>query len=311
VGYLDAERKGRVLVVRISNPPRHLMTGEMVEELGVLVATVEDDESIGAVVLTGTAEDTFIAHYDVEEILAGVEGAGPSLGARTSGGALRTVGAVSRVPGGRAVVGRTPLRVLNALKGIHDLFLRMNRSDTVFIAAINGTTMGGGCELCLACDLRLMADGPYRIGLPEITLGFIPGAGGTTRLTRSLGPAKALQLMLEAEVLDPPAAARTGLIHRVIPKERLLPEAIRAAEIAASRAPAAVKALKQAVYDGGAMDLEAALHLERTQFLASGSQEVSKQILRDFIEEQGRLAPDKTPWSDPDAFARWRERPAP
>jgi enoyl-CoA hydratase/carnithine racemase len=309
MSHLEAERRDRVMVVRISNPPRHLMNAAMVAELDQLVTTVDSDSSIGAVVLTGTAEDTFIAHYDVEEIAAAVEG--PTVGARASGGALRAVGAASHVPGARAAIGRTPLKGAVALKNIHDLFLRMNRSSTVFIAAINGTTMGGGCELCLACDLRLMADGPYRIGLPEITLGFIPGAGGTTRLARYLGPAKALQLMLEAEVLDPPAAARLGLIHRVLPKERLLPEAIRAAELAASRLPAAVQALKHAVYDGPAMDLEAALHLERTQFLASGSRPESKQILRDFIEEQGRVAPDKTPWSDPDAFIRWRERPAP
>ena len=166
--------------------------------------------SIGAVVLTGAADGYFIAHYDVEEILEGVSGPAPSLGARASGGALRTVGAVGRVPGAKAAIGRSPLKGVADLRNIHELFLRMNRCDTAFIAAINGTAMGGGCELTLACDLRLMADGPHRIGLPEITLGFIPGAGGTTRLTRFLGPARAMALMLEADVLDPAG----GRAHR-------------------------------------------------------------------------------------------------
>ena len=75
-----------------------------------------------------------------------------------------------------------------ALREIHELFLRMNRLDKVFIAAINGLALGGGCELALACDVRMMARGDHRIGLPEITLGIIPGAGGTQRLTRLLGP---------------------------------------------------------------------------------------------------------------------------
>ena len=307
MSHLEAERRDRVLVVRISNPPRHLMNAAMVAELEALITTIERDASIGAVVLTGAADGYFIAHYDVEEILEGVSGPAPSLGARASGGALRTVGAVGRVPGAKAAIGRSPLKGVADLRNIHELFLRMNRCDTAFIAAINGTAMGGGCELTLACDLRLMADGPHRIGLPEITLGFIPGAGGTTRLTRFLGPARAMALMLEADVLDPRAAARVGLVHRVLPQERLLPEAIRSAERIAAREPAAIAALKRTVYEGSSMDLDAALHLERAQFLSAGSQAGSKEILAEFLEEQEVLAPDRTPWSDPDAFARWRD----
>src|SRR5690348_9745691 len=97
---------------------------------------------------------------------------------------LRVVGAVRSVPGLRDLAARTPLASVLELYRIHDLFLGMNRSDKVFIAAINGPATGGGCEISLACDVRYMADAEIAIGLPEMTIDFNPGAGGTQRLPR-------------------------------------------------------------------------------------------------------------------------------
>src|SRR4029450_65137 len=154
---------------------------------------------------------------------------------------------------------------------IHELLLPMNRLDKAIIAAINGLALGGGCELALACDVRLMAKGDYRIGLPEITLGIIPGAGGTQRLARVLGPGRALEMMLEGRALTPKEARELGLVHHIVDAPSLLGEAIETAERLARRSPAAVAGLKRAVYDGASRPLVDGLHIERAQFLATAS----------------------------------------
>ena len=149
------------------------------------------------------------------------------------------------------------------LRRIHDLFLRMNRLDKVFIAAINGFATGGGCELALACDIRLMAKGDGRIGQPEILVGIIPGAGGTQRLTRILGPGPALESMLEGTIYTPEEAEALGIVTHVVPADELMPRALELAERLARRAPAAVEGLKRAVYEGGSSALRDGLHIER------------------------------------------------
>src|SRR5438046_3023567 len=135
--HVRTEREGRVLTVTLDNPPRNFMNGRMVAELDDLTRELEADSSIGAVVLTGAADGIFIMHYDVAEIVAGAE-ASPSVSPGLVGGALRAVGAVSRVPGADAALGRTPAAGMVALRRIHQLFLRMQRMDKVFVAAING-----------------------------------------------------------------------------------------------------------------------------------------------------------------------------
>src|SRR5262245_38566452 len=184
---LTSERDGRVLVVRVDNPPLNFMNRGMIAELDRLTRDLEGDDSVGAVVITGASAGLYITHYDVAEILDGVKSVGVSPPPAIAGLMLRLSALVRRIPGVRSAALRTPMRGLLELHRIHDVFDRMNRSDKVFIAAINGPATGGGCELSLACDLRYMADGGFRMGLPEMTIGFNPGAGGTQRLTRLLG----------------------------------------------------------------------------------------------------------------------------
>src|SRR5215216_4180246 len=263
------ERDGRVLTVTLDNPPRNLMNGRMVGELDALARELEDDESIGAVVITGAPEEVFITHFDVAEILAGAE------------------------------AGREATEV--GLELIHGLFLRMNRMDKVFVAAVNGLALGGGCELALACDLRLMAEGEqHRIGLPELSVGIIPGAGGTQRLTRALGPSRALEFMLEADPLTPQQAVELGLVHRTVAGVELLQVAHATAERLARRSPVTVGALKRAVYFGGSAGLEQGLAMEREGFQAAVSSAAAARAMRAYLEQEAALA-------DSAAILPWRE----
>jgi enoyl-CoA hydratase len=263
------ERDGRVLTVTLDNPPRNLMNGRMVAELDALTKELEDDDSIGAVVITGAPEEIFITHFDVAEIAAGAKAGTEATEA--------------------------------GLDLIHGLFLRMNRMDKVFVAAVNGVALGGGCELALACDLRLMAEGEqHRIGLPELSVGIIPGAGGTQRMSRALGPSRALEFMLEAEPLTPQQAVELGLVHRTVAGDELLQVAHATAERLARRSPVTVGALKRAVYFGGTASLEEGLDIEREGFLAAASSPAAARAMRAYIEQGPALA-------DNTAILRWRE----
>jgi enoyl-CoA hydratase len=303
---VQVERRGRVMIVRLHNPPRNFMTTGMVRELDALTSSLEGDRSVGSVVITGGLDDVFITHFDVAEIRQGSEGVGATLSPSQAGGSLRAIGAVERLPGLRGVLERTPVAGVLALRQIHDLFLRMNRLDKVFIAAINGLALGGGCELALACDLRIMALGDYQIGLPELTLGIIPGAGGTQRMARALGPARALELMLEGRALRPDEAREVGLVHRTVKPAALLDEALATAERLARRSSVSVAALKRAVYEGASRPLSEGLHIERAGFLAAASTPAAKRAMQTYAEQVESLG-DLAPWQTESLMESWQQ----
>jgi enoyl-CoA hydratase len=300
----ETERRGRVMTVRFDHPPHNFMDRVMVAELDELTASLEGDPSIGAVVLTGKPEGLFITHYDVEEILAGSEGMGRSMSAGLAGASLQTVNGVARIPGAREALGHTPVSGLLELQRIHDVLLRIQTMDKVFIAAINGPALAGGCELSLACDLRYMAEGASRFGLPEMTLGFCPGAGGTQRMARIMGPARALEMILEARAVTPSEALELGLVHRVVIDRELEPEAQTAAERLARRAPLSVAAAKRAVLEGGSKSLPDGLAEERKWFMASVSQPAARRAMRAYVE---RLRAAGPPFADSDELSAWQE----
>jgi enoyl-CoA hydratase/carnithine racemase len=294
------------MIVRLDNPPRNFMTTRMVRELDGVMRGLEDDRSIGSVVITGALDGVFITHFDVGEIAQASEGIGLTISPGQAGGSLRALGAVGRVPGARGLLERSPAAGIVALREIHELFLRMNRLDKAIIAAINGLALGGGCELSLACDVRIMAKGDHRIGLPEITLGIIPGAGGTQRLARVIGPGRALEMMLEGRALTPKEASEVGLVHRIVDAPSLMDEAIETAERLARRSPAAVAGLKCAVYDGASRPLVEGLHIERSQFLATASTSAAKRAMQSYADEVERLG-DVAPWQVEGAMERWQD----
>jgi enoyl-CoA hydratase len=302
---LATERDGRVLTVLFDSPPLNFMDRRMVAELDRLTRSISRDRSIRSVVLTGAPEGLFVTHYDIAEILAGAEGVGPPAPRPVAAAMVRVAGGVKRTPGLRALFGRTPARGLLELHQVHDIFRRMNRSDKVFIAAIGGPATGGGCELALACDLRYMADdSSLRFGLPEMTIGLPPGAGGSHRLARALGPSRALGLMLEGRTLTPEEAEALGLVHGLAPPEALREMTARLAHQLARRAPESIQALKRAVYEGAADRLEHGLATERKLFLWAGGARSARRGMSAFIDQ---IAKDgRSPWADAELLRPWQ-----
>ena len=291
--------------MRIDNPPHNFMTAEMVRELSKLIRSLNGDRSVGAVVITGKPDGLYITHYDVGEILASVRRAGIAAPPWLTAIVLRIAGAVRRVPVLRELGERTPLAAVFELYRIHDLFLEMNRSDKVFIAAINGPATGGGCEISLACDIRLMADTDITIGLPEMTIDFNPGAGGTQRLPRLVGVGRALQMMLEGRTLSPRDALDFGLVGAVVPPDQVKDAAIRMGQRLATRSPEAIRSLKRSVYEGASLPLARGLAVERKWFMVASATDSSQEKMAAMtrqVESEGA-----SPWATAEGLSPWQE----
>jgi enoyl-CoA hydratase len=302
---LHTRRDGRVLYVTLDNPPRHFMNWQMVVDLEEVVNGVQGDRSIGVVVITGPVDDVFLNHYDLEEILESSGDGGPSLSYAPARIGLKLLETIARVRPAADAILETPAAGGVAVRRIHDLFLRMNRMDKVFIAALNGNALAGGCELALACDVRIMVDG-MRMALPEVTLGVIPGFGGTQRLARMIGESRALEAMLDARDFEAEEARAIGLVHTVVQREQFEEEVRTTAERLARRPAAAVWAVKRAVYDGGTRNLPQGLAFERAVFAVAASSKAARRGASAMLEEiragggagPGAQREDLLPWRD-------------
>jgi enoyl-CoA hydratase len=169
-----------------------------------------------------------------------------------------------------------------------DQFARWDRIRKVkkpLIAAVSGFALGGGCELAMACDM-IVASETARFGQPEINLGVMPGAGGTQRLTRAVGKAKAMEMVLTGRTIDAAEALRWGLINRVVPVECYLDEAMRLAREIASKPPAAVKLAKESVLKSFDTTIEGGLEFERKNFYLLFSSEDQKEGMKAFSEKR-------------------------
>jgi enoyl-CoA hydratase/carnithine racemase len=301
MGEVRVEQRGEALLATLANPPHGLMDAGIVDGLDGLVRRAESEPGVAAVVLTGEHPGRFIAHYDVRELLEGARG-GPSVGPRLAKGSLRVTGALRRLPRVEQGLARSAAAGLAALERFHEIFLRMNRCGAVFVAAINGSAMGGGCELALACDVRIMADGPYLIGQPEILFAFPPGGGGTQRLARLLGSARALRLVLDGGPLDPSRALEIGLVDELAPEDAVVDRALALAEHLGRRPKAGIAASKRAVYEGGSLPLPAGLRVEGAEFIAALGRpeaEAAMQAYLEVLEQTGEL-----PAYDPERLRR-------
>jgi enoyl-CoA hydratase/carnithine racemase len=257
--------------------------------------------------VTGAADGRFLTHADPGELGGMIALPHPQLHPALVEPALRLQNLLMRVPGLAPVVDRYGGAVGKGLVWGYRwkrTILRMNRSSTVYLAAINGPAMGGGQELALACDLRYVADSDHiRMGQIEMLAGLIPGGGGTQRLPGMLGTARALQHMLEGAPLTAPQALELGLVHRVVPQERLLDETQATAARLARRSPVAIRALKRSVYFATSRPLSRGLDYELAGFLAAGSTRAMARNMPTFLEEMNRLGDtpflaDPDPWID-------------
>jgi len=309
---LRTERDGRVLTVALDNPPRNFIGRELVGELDALLRRVGRDRSIGAVVLTGAHPASFITHFDVDEILAGTQRT-PDAPRAVIDAWVRLTGLITRVPIGRRLLLASALRPFTrgvvTLHDTHRLYLRMSRIDKVLIAAINGHCAAGGLELALACDVRIAAEGDYMIGMTEPVLGFNPGGGGGQRLTRAVGPARAVEMLLEARMYSPEEALQVGLVHRVVQKDQLLSTAQETAARLARRSPRAIAGVKRAVYDGFSWRWRHGLHLDRAAFAWAAIAPQTERAMRHMLDQIAELPADEhpSPWSHPQLVREWQE----
>ena len=239
-GTVTLERDGVVACLTLSNPPEGYMDVAMEAALAAHVEALEADDTIRSVVLTGGQDGVFVRHYDVSLI----EQRGRKLAER--GMQFSTDRPVPEAP-------------------IHGTLRRMQDSGKAYVAALNGTAMGGGFELALACDVRLVQDGPYHLGLPEINLGILPGAGGTQRLPRLIGHAWAARMMLLGDTLTPREAVSCGFAM-ALTDGPVLPDAMSVAHRLAAKPAKALAHIKRLLRSAGDTPLDEALAAERTLF---------------------------------------------
>jgi enoyl-CoA hydratase len=263
--YLNVSRNGQIVTCTLSNPPTQTLTAGGVREILHLLDDIEADRSVRVLVFTGAGEGVFIAHYEVGEL---------------SDSAQHNIEADN----GTGTSGKSEPE----LSEMHQLCLRLEQISAITIAAMNGTATGGGFELSLACDFRLLADGRYRVGLPETSIGIIPGAGGTQRYARLLGTARALDLILHAKLLTPAQALEMGLVHRIYPAE-CFHEKVEAFSVdIAGRSPIALAAAKQAIHQGARLPLEEALLLEQRHFDRTMRSKDAAGAMRAYLNGSGK-----------------------
>jgi enoyl-CoA hydratase len=282
-GHLDVEDRGAVVIVRVDGGPHGLFGAEIANQLEKLVDRVDRDPGVHAVIFTGAHPDRFVSHADVRWLQEG-GAAVPSVGPRGASAVARTAKGVDRVKVLAPVTRRTPLWPAIQLERLHATFLRMNRSGVVFGAALNGSALGLGAEFAWANDLRVMADGDFFIGQPEVLLGIMPGGGGSQRLPRLIGTHQALVAILEGKPFTPAEALANGAVDDVVPQDQVLARATELATHLGSRPKESVAAIKRAVYFGGSMSLTDGLHVERAEFLARALSKQGQQLMLDYMD---------------------------
>lgn len=245
---LKIQHSGAVLIVEINGGPRQEFGETVARALEKLVADVDQNPDIRAVIFTSAHPSRFISHADVKWLQEG----GVRLKARLAAGA-------SAPPPDPDAFG---------LDRLHGLFLKMNSANVVFIAALEGPALGLGAEFSWACDLRVMADADAFIGQPEVLLAIMPGGGGTQRLTRLVGPHRSLVAILDGKPFTPQQALEIGAVDAVVPRDQVIAKAETLAAHFATRHKASIGAIKRAVYFGGSMPLPDAVQLEAKEFLS-------------------------------------------
>jgi enoyl-CoA hydratase len=248
---LTLQREGAVAVVTVNRPKvLNALNIATLDELAATMRQLQRDESVRCVIVTGAGEKSFIAGADINELAA-----------------LTPTAARAHARAGQAI------------------FDSIEQLGKPVIAAINGYALGGGCELAMACTVRIAAD-TAMLGQPEINLGTIPGYGGTQRLARLIGAGRALELLLTGEQIGAAEAYRLGLVNRVVAAADLMAEAQRLAAALAVKAPVAVRYILEAVRCGAQLPLGEAQALEATLFGLVASTADMREGTRAFLEKR-------------------------
>ncbi len=242
------EIRGKVGLITLNRPKAlNALNGPLLSELADALKAFDENDQIGAIVISGS-ERAFAAGADIKQ--------------------MASASAIEMLKG--SFVER-----FDALQGIRK----------PIIAAVAGYALGGGCELAMACDMIVAAENA-KFGQPEVTIGVIPGAGGTQRLTRAVGKAIAMEMVLNNRTLSAEEAERFGLVNRVVPTERYLEEALELAAEIADRAPLAVQLGKEMVNKAFELSLSEALAAERRAFYFLFASEDQKEGMKAFIEKR-------------------------
>jgi len=254
---LVVTERGPIATIRLQNPPLNLVTVELTKVLDATLAEIESDPNVRCVIVTGTGERAFCAGSDVKEF--------ESLRGRVGEGKLLLEKAVYR---------------------------RLANLPVPTIAAIQADALGGGLELALCCDLRV-ADERAKLGLPEVRLGVMPGSGGTQRLPRIVGPARAKEMILLGDILDAEQAAAIGLVNRVAPAGEAMDVTRDMAETIASRGPIAIREAKRVIDvagdtpldEGFAAELDASERVFASQDMLEGARAFFEKRPPEFTNE--------------------------
>jgi enoyl-CoA hydratase len=245
------ENKDGILIITIDRPKvLNALNAQTVREIGEAFEAAREDASVKCVILTGGGEKAFVAGADINELAQMT----PITGKATAEKGQRVFRAIERFP--------KPV-----------------------IAAVNGFALGGGCELALACHMRIASENA-KLGLPEVSLGIIPGYGGTQRMARLLGKGKALELILTGDRIGAEEAERIGLVNKVVPADQLMATCEELARKIATRGPLAVSAAIEAVMSGSEMPFDEGQILEATLFGLLASTEDMKEGMGAFLEKR-------------------------
>ena len=244
------ERRDRVGIITINRPDkRNALNIKTREEGAALLDELRSDVSINVVVITGAGNKAFIAGADIGEF-----------------------------------AGRTAMMQRDVMTA-RSLFTAIDTFPKPIIAMINGYCLGGGCELALACDIRLASE-TASFGQPEINLGIIPGGGGTQRLTRLVGEGKAMEMILTGEIIDAQSAYSIGLVNHVFPAEQLLAKTMEIANRIAEKSPIALSLAKEAVKLASRSTLDEGLRREVDLFALCFSTEDKNEGVSAFLEKR-------------------------
>ncbi len=243
-------REGRVAILTVNRPDKlNALNDQVRVDLLAALAEIEHDDGIGAVVITGSGEKSFIAGADISEF-----------------------------------AGRSPFDQREAMRSPR-IFDVMAGFPKPVIAMINGFCLGGGCELASSCDLRIASD-KARFGQPEINLGLIPGGGGTQRLSRLIGLGHTMRLVLTGDMINAAEAKDIGLVEVVVPHEELRAKTLELAGKIASKSPLTLKIAKEAVRASQKLSIEDGIAYERDLFCLCFSSEDKEEGVKAFLEKR-------------------------